>query len=83
MQKAADQRDWEEMYVYQTDVYADLHTTLIEYLHGCEHAGMNARCVEVSPGAVDDIEAWREKRKVLLLEDFSEYLIAFLAQTST
>ncbi len=76
MLKAVDQSDWTKMYVYQTNVYADLHSTLVEFLSECEHANGKVSCVEISPDTVDDVTAWTKRRKEMLLEDFTDYLDA-------
>lgn len=76
MLKVGVQQNWTKMYVYQTNVWSDLCEMMIAYLGECEHASEIAECPEISSDTVDDVKAWKEKRKVLLLTDFAEYLTA-------
>ncbi len=75
MLNAADQTDWAKMYVYLGDAYTDLYSAVNEYLLECEHTEFT-RAKEISSDTVDNVEAWRERRKELLLSDFAEYLLA-------
>ena len=76
MLKAEDQTEWPEMYTYQNDLYLDLYAVLAEFLGECEHAGHNASCPEMSSAVIEDVEAWKKRRKELLVADFAEYLKA-------
>ncbi len=74
MLKTKDQIDWTMMYVYQADVYADLHSAVIEFFAEHEHEGRIAQCSEVSTDVIYDVATWKAKRKELLLKDFALYL---------
>ena len=74
MLKVDEQTHWPPMYVYQKQVYQDLIEVVLEYLGECEHLGDVAMMKELSRDTVDDVEAWREKRKELLLRDFVAYI---------
>ena len=74
------QTHWSEMYVYASSIVADLQSATTDFLAEYEHANeLVALCTEVSSDTVDDVEAWKEKRKTLLLVDLTEYLVAFLS----
>ncbi len=80
MLKTADQIKWSEMYMYHSNIVTELHNAVTSFLAEYEHTDeLAALCTEVSSNTVDDVEAWKEKRKVLLLVDFTEYLIADLS----
>lgn len=72
--KPLDNEDqWPNMYVYQTSVLEDLLSYVTEFLGECEHMSEVANCKEISTDTVTDMEAFREKRKELLLKDFFTY----------
>ena len=71
--KAEDQKSWHKMYVYDADIFDDLQDAVYEFIVENEHAGNKASCGEISVDTVEDMEAWRKKRKELLLKDFCEY----------
>lgn len=76
MLKASEQEEWPKMYVYQTAVHLDLLDMMLAYLEECEHQGEIANCKEISLATVDDMKAWKKRRKALLLADFAEYITA-------
>lgn len=76
MLKAKEQTEWTGMYVYHNGPYIDLYDVLAEFLSECEHAGHVPSCPEMSSAVIEDVEAWKKKRKELLVADFAEYLSA-------
>ena len=70
---SSEQTNYADMYVYEANVVADLLELVTEYVGEAEHGGGVANCGEVSSDTVDDITAWTEKRKQLLVEDFLLY----------
>ncbi len=75
MLKTKEQIHWTEMYAYQTDAVKELLDVVVEYIGECEHQGdLMELCTEVSSDTVDDVEAWKKKRRKLLLMDLGAYL---------
>ena len=60
-------------YVYWSNMYDDLMDMVTEFLGECEHSGEEPRAGEISKDTVDDMKAWNEKRKRLLVETFIAY----------
>lgn len=74
----ADMKTWPQGYVYAADAWKDLMTfvtdMVTEFFGENEHAGVDfATCGEISSDAIEDINAWCNKRKELLIKDFKLY----------
>ena len=63
MLKADDQTEWIKMYAYQSGPFIDLFDMMAEFLKECEHANFIAACEEISSDTVEDVKAWKKKRK--------------------
>ena len=69
------------MYVYNSNMWKDLFDVVQEYMGESEHMGMRAEfpgCLDSDN--VDDLNKWTEKRRLLLLRDFSLYMRHYEAE---